>query len=161
AAEEGRALRRAHRARAAMTPLILFLLGVVAVYLGSIEAAFSALMRVSLRLIAERSDRPGALGRYLEDPRRLFIPVRLLLAVVTTAFLGRAIGVEDPRGLVVVLVSSAAFVVICEFLLPLLIVSRDPERMLEALLPSFAPIVRGLRPVTRWLARTVRPSPRT
>jgi CBS domain containing-hemolysin-like protein len=147
-----------------MTPLVLFLLGVVAVYLGSLEAAFSALMRLSLRLIAERSDRPGAFGRYLEDPRRLFIPVRLLLAVVTavaTAFLARVIGVEDPRGFVVVLVSSAAFVVVCEFLLPLLIVSRDPERMLEVLLPSFAPIARGLRPVTRWLARTAPQAPRT
>ena len=39
-----------------------------AVYLGAIEAAFSALMRLSLRLVAERSGRPDALGAYLDDP---------------------------------------------------------------------------------------------
>ena len=45
-----------------MIPLGLFLLGVAAIYLGSLEAAFSALMRLSLRLAAERSDRPDALA---------------------------------------------------------------------------------------------------
>ena len=66
-----------------MIPLLLLLLAVAAVYLGTIEAAFSALMRLSLRLIAERSDRPGALGAYLDDPLLLFVPVRFLLALVT------------------------------------------------------------------------------
>ena len=37
-----------------MIPLSIFLLACAAVYLGTIEAAFSALMRLSLRLIAER-----------------------------------------------------------------------------------------------------------
>ena len=41
-----------------MTPLVLFLLACSAVYLSAIEAAFGALMRLSLRLIAERSGRP-------------------------------------------------------------------------------------------------------
>jgi hypothetical protein len=45
-----------------MIPLTVFLLACAAVYLGSIEAAFSALMRLSLRLLVERTDRPGALG---------------------------------------------------------------------------------------------------
>jgi len=39
-----------------MIPLLIFLLACAAVYLGAIEAAFSALMRLSLRLVAERSD---------------------------------------------------------------------------------------------------------
>ena len=69
----------------AMIPLSLFLLACVAVYLGAIEAAFSALMRLSLRLSAERSDRPGALADYLDDPILLFAPVRLLLASTTAA----------------------------------------------------------------------------
>ena len=50
---------------------------------------------------------------------------------------------------------SLAFVVVCELLLPLLIVGRDPERVLEVLLPTFAPIARALGPMTRWIARTV------
>ena len=39
------------------TPLLLLLLAVCAVYVGTIETAFSALMRLSLRLIAERGGR--------------------------------------------------------------------------------------------------------
>ena len=46
-------------ARSLMIPLTLFLLACAAVYLGTIQAAFSALMRLSLRLVAEGSGRPG------------------------------------------------------------------------------------------------------
>ena len=46
-------------------------------YVGTVTAAFSALMRLSLRLTAERSGRDDLLGRYLDDPLRLFIPARL------------------------------------------------------------------------------------
>jgi magnesium and cobalt exporter, CNNM family len=142
-----------------MIPLAIFLLACAALYLGVIEAAFSALMRLSLRLVAERTNRPGLLGAYLDDPLLLFIPVRLLLGLLTgaaTALLSRAIGVDGAHTLSIVLVSLAAFVLFCELLLPLAIVSRDPERVLEVLLPSFAPIARALGPMTRWIARTVR-----
>ena len=141
-----------------MTPLIVFLLACVAVYLGAIEAAFSALMRLSLRLIAERSGRPDALGEYLDDPLLLFIPVRLLLGLVTaaaTAFVARAFGVDNAHSLTFVILSVAGLVVVCELLLPLLMVGRDPERVLELLLPSFTLIARAIGPMTRWIARTV------
>ena len=59
-----------------MTPLLLFLLGCAVTYLGTVSAAFNALMRLSLRIHAERTDRDDALGRFLEDPRRLFIPAQ-------------------------------------------------------------------------------------
>ena len=65
-----------------MTPLLLFLLLSAAIYLGTVTAAFSALMRLSLRIMAERSERGDALGPYLEDPRRLFVPARLLLSAI-------------------------------------------------------------------------------
>jgi len=68
-----------------MIPLLVFLLACAAVYLGTIETAFSALMRLSLRLVAERSDRPSELGAYLDNPLLLFAPVRLLLGVVTAS----------------------------------------------------------------------------
>jgi len=45
-------------------------------------------------------------------------------------------------------------------LLPLLIVGRDPERVLEILLPSFTPVTRMLGPMTRWIARSVASSKR-
>ena len=59
-----------------MTPLALFLLGCAMVFLGAIEVAFSTLMRLSLRLMAERGGRSDRLGRYLDDPLQLFVPVR-------------------------------------------------------------------------------------
>ena len=141
-----------------MIPLLIFLLACAAVYFGVIDAAFSALMRLSLRLIAERSDRPGAIGAYLDDPLLLFIPVRLMLGLVTgaaTVLLARVVGVEVANSLGIVVPSVAVFIVVCELLVPLAIVSRDPERVLEVLLPSFAPIARALGPLTRWLARMV------
>ena len=147
-----------------MIPLLLFLLGCAAIYLGALEAAFSALMRLSLRLVAERSNRPGALGDYLDDPLLLFVPVRMLLGLVTaaaTALLARIIGLGGAHSLAFVVLCVAAFVVICELLLPLLIVNRDPERVLELLLPSFEVAARTLGPMTRAIARMVVDTKRT
>ena len=141
-----------------MIPLSVFLLACAAVYLGAIEAAFSALMRVSLRLVAERSNRPGALGTYLDDPLLLFIPVRLLLGLVTgaaTALLARGIGIEAGHTLPTLLLSLLAFVVVFELFVPLMIAGRDPERTLELLLPTFAPVARALGPMTHGIARIV------
>jgi CBS domain containing-hemolysin-like protein len=140
-----------------MIPLGIFLLACAGVYLGAIDAAFSALMRLSLRLVAERTNRPGALGEYLDDPLLLFAPVRLLLGLVTgtaTALLAWVIGI-GAHTLPLVIVAVATFVLVCELLLPLLIVARDPERILEILLPTFSPIARALSPLTRTIVRSV------
>jgi CBS domain containing-hemolysin-like protein len=140
-----------------MIPLIVFFLACAAVYLGTIEAAFSALMRLSLRLLAERSNRPGELGGYLDEPLQLFIPLRLLLGLVTataTALLAWEIGLEGTHDVAFVVSSVAAFVIVCELGLPVAIVIRDPERILELLLPSFAPVARVLSPIARWIARS-------
>ena len=138
-----------------MTPLLLFLLGCAITYVGTVSAAFNALMRLSLRIHAERTDRDDALGRYLEDPRRLFIPARLListLAVITAAFLARVTGV-DRTGLPVLVFSIFSIVLACEHLIPLVIVRKDPERVLDVLLPSFDVILQLLRPLTSGLLR--------
>ena len=141
-----------------MIPLGIFLLACAAIYLGAIDAAFSALMRLSLRLVAERSNRPGSLGDFLDDPLLLFLPVRLLIGFVTgaaTALIAQAVGVDGAHRITLILVAVAGFVIVCEVLLPLLIVGRDPERVLEILLPSFTPVTRMLGPMTRWIARSV------
>jgi len=146
-----------------MIPLAIFLLACAGAYLSVIESAFSALMRLSLRLTAERRDRPGALGEYLDDPILLFVPVRLLIGLINvgaTTLFAAAIGVEGAHRLTLVVLSVAAFVVIFELLLPLLIVGRDPERVLGVLLPTFRPIASVLGPMTAWLARTVPSSKR-
>jgi putative hemolysin len=141
-----------------LIPLVLFFLACAGVYLGTIEAAFSALMRLSLRFLAERSNRQGALGGFLDEPLQLFVPVRLLLGLVTataTALLASAIGLTGPRDLSAVVVGAALFVVVFEIGLPVMIAVRDPERMLEWLLPSFAPVARVLGPVARRIAREI------
>ena len=66
-----------------MIPLAIFLLGCTTAFLGVVQTAFSALMRLSLRLMAERGGRSDQLGRYLDDPLQLFVPVRLLIGVCT------------------------------------------------------------------------------
>ena len=141
-----------------MIPLSIFLLACLAVYFGTIDAAFSALMRLSLRLLAERSGRPDSLGAYLDDPLLLFIPVRLLLGLVTataTACLADVIGVDGAHKVTLIVFSAAGFIVACELLLPLLIVGRDPEHVLEVLLPSFRPIARAMGSLTASIARSV------
>jgi putative hemolysin len=141
-----------------MIPLAVFLLACAAVYLGTIDAAFSALMRLSLRLLAERSARPGAIGEYLDDPVLLFAPVRLLLALITaatTVLLARGIGLYGPQPLAMVFVAVVLFIAIFLVVLPRLLVNGDPERVLEALLPTFRPIARLLGPIASWTSRAV------
>ncbi len=139
-----------------MTPLLLFLLGVAAVYVSTVSTAFSALMRLSLRLMAERGGGGDTLGRYLAEPLRLFIPARLLLAVITVIAVGllaRVTGVDVARGAPLLVVSMLAFVLVCEHIIPLAVVRRDPERVLQLLLPSFDALASLLKPLTSALCR--------
>ena len=139
-----------------MTPLLLFLLGLAAIYVSTVATAFSALMRLSLRLMAERSGRGDRLGRYLDEPLRLFLPARVLLAAITVsaaALTARTTGVDAARGLPLLLLSILGFVILCEHIVPLILVRRDPERMLDLLLPSFEVFARALKPLTGPLRR--------
>ena len=142
-----------------MIPLLLFLLGCMAVYVGTVVAAFSALMRLSLRLKAERNGRRDALDSYLDDPVRLFVPARVLLggifAVVTVLFAVEIgdLGSGRLQSAWVLLASIAAFVLVCEHLIPLVLARRSPERVLDVVLPTFDLVVRFLRPVTSPLIR--------
>jgi CBS domain containing-hemolysin-like protein len=134
-----------------MTPLALFLLGCATVFFGVVQAAFSALMRLSLRLMAERGGRDDRLGHYLDDPLQLFVPVRVLLGVCTVlagALIARLSDIRDSLSVTTFIVSLVAFVIICEHVLPMLIVRQDPERVLDVLLPVFHRIAQILRPVT-------------
>lgn len=134
-----------------MIPLALFLVACATVYVGTIQAAFSALMRLSLRLLAERSDRSPDLDRYLHDPLLLFIPVRALLGLMaglTVLLLAQLLGLGSLPALGVLVAAMLVFGAICEFIGPFLIVRGDPERVLELLLPSFRFISRPLEPFT-------------
>jgi putative hemolysin len=141
-----------------MTPLALFVLGWATVFLGVVQAAFSALMRLSLRLMAERGGRDDRLGHYLDDPLQLFVPVRLLIGVCTVlagALIARLSDIHNTLSVTTFIVSLVAFVVVCEHVLPMLIVRRDPEAVLDVLLPVFHPIAQLLTPVTATILQVI------
>jgi magnesium and cobalt exporter, CNNM family len=124
------------------------------VFLGSVQAAFSSLMRLSLRLMAERGGRSDRLGFYLDDPLQLFIPVRILIGlctVVAGVLIASLSTVNDARSVATFFFSLVAFVVVCEHLLPMLVARGDAEQVLDILLVAFHPIARLMRPMTRLL----------
>jgi CBS domain containing-hemolysin-like protein len=101
--------------------------------------------------MAERGGRGDRLGQYLDDPLHLFIPVRVLIGVSTVlagVLIARLSDVRDALSVVTFIVSLVAFVVVCEHLLPMLIVRRDPERVLDVMLPAFHAVATVLSPIT-------------
>ena len=141
-----------------MIPVLLFVLGIAAVYVGTIETAFSALMRLSLRLMAERSDRDDRLGFYLDDPIELFVPARLMLGIIfslATMSIAILTGRTGFQSIGMLLLFVFVFMLVCEHVLPLLIARRNPERTLEILLPPFDVAARFLHPLTGVLVRLI------
>lgn len=141
-----------------MTPLVLFLLACATIFLGCIESAFSALMRLSLRLMAERGGRGDRLGYYLGEPLSLFVPVRLLMAaciVLAASLLARVTGPASLEGVLTLFLALGAFTVLFQLVIPGVIVRRDPERVLDLLLPVFDVLAQALRPATLPLLRLV------
>jgi CBS domain containing-hemolysin-like protein len=140
-------------------PVLLLLLAVAAVYVGTIETAFSTLMRLSLRLMVERGGRDSRLGFYFDDPIRLFLPARLILGIIfslatmSIAILTGRTGSLRSIGMLMVLV--AVFILICEHVIPMFIARRDPERVLEVLLPPFDVAARFVAPLTNALVRLI------
>ena len=140
-----------------MIPLVLFLLGVAAVYVGTIETAFSSLMKLSLRLMAERG-RDDRLGYYLDDPIQLFVPARLLLGLIfslATVLLAVVTGRSGVNlaSISTLLACVAVYIIVCEHVLPSIIVRRNPEGVLAVLLPPFSVIARLISPVSGGLVR--------
>ena len=138
-----------------MIPLVMFLLVCATVYIGTVAAAFAALMRLSLRLDAERHDWLDRLG-YLENPIRLFVPLRFLEGVVIAVVATVMMLVTDARGVAVVAIVVAlvvTYVIVFSHLIPLTIVRRDPVRVLELLLPPLQVVIRVLQPIALPLFR--------
>ena len=141
-----------------MTPVILFVLALAAVYVGTIETAFSALMRLSLRFNAERGTRDDRLGFYLDDPILLFVPARLLLGLIfslATMCIAILTGATGLQSIGLLLLFVAVFILVCEHVLPMLLVRNNPERALQLLLPPFDVAARFLHPLTGGLVRLI------
>ena len=140
-----------------MIPLTLFLLAVAAVYVGTIETAFSALMKLSLRLMAERG-RDDRLGFYLDDPIQLFVPARLLLGLIfslATVLLAVVTGRSgiNVASLSTLLACVAVYIILCEHVLPSIIVRRNPEAVLAAILPPFSFLAWLMSPISAGLVQ--------
>jgi putative hemolysin len=141
-----------------MIPVLLLLLAVAAVYVGTIETAFSAMMRLSLRLMAERGGRDDRLGFYLDDPIRLFVPARLILGIIfslATMAIAILTGRVGFQSIGMLLLFVAVFILLCEHVLPMLIARKDPERVVELLLPPFDVAARFVQPLTNALVRLI------
>jgi putative hemolysin len=134
-----------------LIPLVLFLLGCAGIYVGTVQAAFSALMRLPLRLSAARTGADETLAAYLDEPRLLFIPARTILGVVlilACELTSMLFGVGTLRSLGVLALAAVGFVFVCEHLVPQLIVRSNPQAVLRFLLPSFRVLASPLRPLT-------------
>ena len=146
---------------------LLIPMAAVTVYLGSVAAAFATLMRLSLRLLAERGSRSSRLGSYLDDPVQLFLPVRAMLGAVHVAvalLFATVFWLDSAWALAWIVLCSVGFILLFEHLLPYLVVRRNPEGVLDALLPSFDLVARLVRPVLMPLralldSRRERPAP--
>ena len=66
---------------------------------------------------------------------------------------GQAAGVSSDANRLAGVVAGVAGFLVCEQLAPLFISGRNPERVLEVLLPPFAPVARALSPLVRWTSR--------
>lgn len=150
-----------------MMPLVLFVLACLTVALGCVETAFSAMLRLSLRLMAERDDTNDRLTAYLADPLSLFVPVRLLSAaclVLAALLIQLATGAAGWQAALIIFLAMGTWTLGLQYALPVLIVRRDPEQALTLLLPLFDAAARPLAAVTRPLVGLVaemRPSDRS
>ena len=114
-------------------------------------------MRLSLRLDAERHDWLDRLG-YLENPIRLFVPLRFLEGVVIAVVATVIMVATDARSIATVAITVAivvTYVIVFAHLIPLTIVRRDPVRVLEWLLPPLQVVIRVLQPLALPLFRIV------
>jgi putative hemolysin len=74
-----------------------------------------------------------------------------IIVALAVPLLARLIGVQGAHTFGLLVLAVAVFGGTCEFLLPSLIVRRDPERVLDLLLPTFSVLSRPLQPVTTML----------
>jgi CBS domain containing-hemolysin-like protein len=107
-------------------------------------------MRLPERLEAERESNGDALGAYLDDPLRLFVPARLLrgfMLILAVVLLGQHVDRGWIGGLVLFSAGVGLAVGVGQFI-PAVMVRRAPERVLELLLPPFTVVANLVSPLT-------------
>ncbi len=147
-----------------MIGLLVFLASCGLLFFAAVETAFALLMRLPQRLEAERASEGDALGTYLDDPLKFFIPARImrgLMLVLAVALLSEPLGASW-GGVLTLFLSGAALAIGVGQVLPAVIVRRtgSPERVLELLLPMFTFVANLLGPVTALLIMWIGPADR-
>jgi len=107
-------------------------------------------MRLPDRLEAERESDGDPLAAYLDDPLRFFIPSRLIrsgLLILAMALIAQQIERTWMGGLLL-FASGVAISVGLGQLVPAVIVRRNPERVLDLLLPVFTAAANLVGPIT-------------
>ncbi|MFQ5792987.1 MAG: CNNM domain-containing protein, partial [Acidobacteriota bacterium] len=124
----------------------LALLGAVilltlAFLLSLIDVAFHYLSKVSLRILGEESWKANYLRACLEDPMKLFLPLRIgiqgALIGVTVLLTDFFISSGVPQALLLAFLTMLPIFLIFREALPNIIARRNPERVLLVLLPAF------------------------
>lgn len=140
-----------------MTLFVLGLLALGMAFLGTVGAAFGALLRLRLRLLADHSERGERISRYVDDPVRVIVPVRtglLVLTAATAVTLAQMAAPEmTPRELATIGLLLALFTITFEQAVPALLARRNPERVFELLLPAFRAYVMLVSPIALPLVR--------
>src|SRR5262245_24303318 len=133
-----------------MTAFLILLAASGLLLFAIIELAFTRLMRLPDRLEAERESDGDSLAAYLEDPLRFFIPSRLIrggLLILAMVLIAQQVE-RSWTGGAVLFASGVAISIGLGQLAPALIVRRNPERVLELLLPIFTAAANVVAPIT-------------
>ena len=109
--------------------------------------------------MAERGARDDRLAFYLDDPILLFVPARLMLGLIfslATMCIAILTGATGFQSIGMLLLFVAVFILLCEHVLPLLLVRGEPRaRAAKLLLPPFDVAARFVNPLTGGLLRLV------
>jgi CBS domain containing-hemolysin-like protein len=142
-----------------MIPVFVLLAALVMLGFAVVETAFGVLMRLPRRLEAEREDDSGALGAYLDDPLKFFIPARFMrgtLLIVVMVLLAQLFE-SGPAAKWLLFFAGFGIYLLVSHILPSLLMQSSPERVLELLLPTFTAVANILSPFTAliigWVAR--------
>ena len=134
-----------------MRPALFCLLACVSVYFGTVQTAFSALMRLPLRLNAERRSHMNTLTHYLNEPLRFFVTTGVFQTLIVSLATILALWHVQQNRLEIlgfIALGIVAFVLVFAYLIPVFLVRKNPEQVLEGLLPSFQILSKGLNPIT-------------
>ena len=132
----------------------------LALFLSTIDVAFHYFSKITIRQYSEEGWKTEFLGRCLEDPMRLLLPIRIGiqggLIAVTVLLTQFYIDRSSAQALVLAFLTMLLVYLIFREVLPNFIARISPERVLLALLPAFRIYDALIWPISRPLSHLVR-----